>query len=168
MNVFIIAALTTDGFIGRDATHTSIDWTSVEDKHAFRAATKDAGVMVMGSRTFATINRSMPGRKIVVYTTHPQDLPVLDGVEATDKSPAELLRQLESEGYTQVAICGGSSVYTQFLQAGVVDELHLTIEPILFGKGVTLFNDTLDIKLELDRTKHLNQHTLQLVYRVVK
>ena len=167
MNVFIIAALTADGFIGRDTTHTSIDWTSDEDKTIFRSMTKEAGVMIMGSRTFATINRGMPGRKIVVYTSRPDELPAFDGVEATNEAPAELLKRLESEGYAQVAVCGGSSVYHQFMKAGLVDELYLTIEPILFGQGVPLFSDTLDVKLELKETKHLNDNTLQLVYKKV-
>lgn len=168
MNVFIIAALTADGFIGRDASHTSVEWTSDEDKQIFRAATKEAGVMIMGSRTFATINRGMPGRKIVVLTSRPDELAQFDGVGASSEAPAELLKRLESEGYSQVAICGGSSVYFQFIQAGLVDELYLTIEPVLFGQGVALFNGTLDLKLELKETKQLNDNTLQLVYKVLK
>src|SRR4051812_35139957 len=116
--------------------------------------------MVMGSRTFATINRSMPGRKIVVYTSRPDELSEFDGVEATNESPADLLKRLESEGYSQVAICGGSSVYFQFVEAGLVDELYLTIEPVLFGKGMPLFSDTLDLKLNLKEVKNLNDNTL--------
>jgi dihydrofolate reductase len=51
MKVFLIAAVTADGFIGRDASHLA-DWTSPEDKKLFRKLTTEAGVVVMGSKTF--------------------------------------------------------------------------------------------------------------------
>lgn len=166
MKVFIIAAMTADGFIARDDAHYSIDWTSPEDTKMYRQTTKEAGVMVMGSHTFSTINRGLPGRKTVVYTSHPEKIAGIEGVEATSKSPADLLKQLEAEGYNQVAICGGASIYHQFMTAGVVDELYLTIEPLLFGQGITLFSDKLDSELELEAVKHLNDNTLRLTYKV--
>ncbi|MEK7152944.1 MAG: dihydrofolate reductase, partial [Patescibacteria group bacterium] len=84
--------LTADGFIGRDASHLS-DWTSPEDKKLFIRLTKEAGVMVMGSRTFATIGRALPGRKTIVYTSKPEDF-VMEGVEATSETPADLVARL--------------------------------------------------------------------------
>lgn len=168
MKVYIIAALTADGFIGRDESHHSIDWTSPEDSKLYRQMTKEAGVMVMGSRTFSTINRGLPGRKTIVYTSHPENIANIEGVEATSEAPAELLMRLEKEGFSQVAICGGSTIYHQFMQTGVVDELYLTIEPVLFGKGIPLFSGQLNVKLQLKDVKHLNENTLQLRYVVLK
>lgn len=168
MKVFIIAALTADGFIGRDVDHTSVDWTSPEDSKAYRQITKEAGVMIMGSRTFATINRAMPGRKTIVYTSHPENIAHIEAVEATNEAPDDLLRRLESQGFSQIAICGGSTIYYQFMEAGLVDELYLTVEPIFFGKGIPLFSDKLDIKLQLKEVKHLNEQTIQLIYAVLK
>ena len=109
MNVFIIAAITVDGFIGRDANHLA-DWTSPEDKKLFVKLTKQAGIIVMGSRTFATIGRALPGRRTIVYTSHPESI-TAEGVEATSEAPADLLARLEREGATGVAICGGASIY---------------------------------------------------------
>lgn len=166
MKTYIIAAMTADGCIARHDNQSSLDWTSAEDKAMYRQATKAAGVMVMGSRTFATIGRSLPGRKTVVYTSRPEALQGIEAVEATTEAPIDLLRRLESEGFQEVAICGGASVYHQFLAAGVVDELHLTIEPLVFGKGVRLFDAAVDAKLRLQDVRHLSEDTLQLIYSV--
>jgi dihydrofolate reductase len=164
MKVCIIAALTADGFIGRDAGHLA-DWTSPEDKKLFVRLTKEAGVMVMGSRTFATIGRALPGRRTVVYSSQPQNITV-GGVEVTQEAPTRLVARLEKEGANGLAVCGGASIYAQFMQAGVVDELYLTIEPLLFGTGVPLFGETLDVPLRLLSTEQLNDNAILLHYAV--
>jgi dihydrofolate reductase len=55
-----------------------------------------------------------------------------------------------------------------FMDAGVVDKLYLTVEPIIFGDGIHLFNKALDKKLELQEIIKLNSQTILLDYNVVK
>lgn len=38
-------------------------------------------------------------------------------------------------------IGGGVSTVRQYLQAGLVDEMHLAISPVVFGQGEALFAD---------------------------
>lgn len=166
MKTFIIAALTADGFIGRTSEHGA-DWTGGEDKKVFVALTKAAGTIVMGANTFATIGRALPGRRNIVYTHHP-DLITAEGVETTAEEPAALLARLRSEGAGDIAICGGSSIYTLFWEAGCIDELYLTITPQLFGAGLPLFNDAIDTaQLELLESRQLSDGAVLLQYRVV-
>jgi dihydrofolate reductase len=166
MKTFIIAALTADGFIGRDSGH-SADWTGGEDKKVFVRLTKEAGTIVMGSRTFATIGRALPGRRNIVYTSQPDKI-TAKGVETTSQAPAELIQRLKNEGAKAVAICGGAAVYDMFMRAGAVDELYLTVVPKLFGAGVTLFNQELDADLELRGETKLADGSLLLHYIVKK
>lgn len=167
MIVFIIASVTADGFIARDGSQSSLDWTSREDTQAFVRLTKEAGIMVMGSATFATIGRALPGRKTVVYTRHPEKLAGITDVEATDEAPAALVRRLAEAGYGRLAVCGGATIYRQFLDAGVVDEIYLTIEPVLFGAGVPLLDGMADTRLALVGHHLLNDDTLQVHYKVI-
>jgi dihydrofolate reductase len=178
MPTFIIAALTADGFIARTAHHLS-DWTSREDKQLFVRLTKQAGVMVMGSATFATIGRALPGRRTIVYTRHPERIKAegveiaAPGVETTSEPPAALVKRLAGEGVTGLAVCGGAQIYSLFMRAGAVDELYLTISPLLFGQGIRLFNSSLDVKLELLGQELLGQESpnpaeILLHYRVLK
>jgi dihydrofolate reductase len=88
-------------------------------------------------------------------------------METTTKSPRELLKVLESRGFKEVAICGGSQIYTMFMKSGVVDMLYLTIEPIVFGDGMRLFKEDMDYKLHLEEYAKTETGTLLLTYNVI-
>ena len=167
MNVVLIAAITADGLIGRDAAQSSIDWTSGADKQFFAQTTKALGIMIMGSKTFSTIGRALPERETIVMTSHPESFGTVDGVEFTSEPPAAIIERLQSLGHSGVAICGGASVYHQFMAAGLVDELYLTIEPLVFGQGVPLFSDSLDCKLQLVSSERLGEHSVLNRYKVL-
>lgn len=163
MKVFLIAAISVDGYIGPDHTHTSLEWTSKEDTKLFVHLTKEAGVVVMGGSTYRTIGKPLKGRRNIVYSHSSIEQ---EGVEVTQEDPKELVARLAGEGHAQLAVCGGQSIYDMFLQAGIVDELYLTVEPIIFGKGLPLTSARMP--LELIRSENLNPNTLLLHYRVKK
>jgi len=51
------------------------------------------------------------------------------------------LRQAkEAAGEKDVRIGGGVSTIRQYLQAGLIDEMHLALAPVLMGKGENLFS----------------------------
>nr|AIA10735.1 RibD C-terminal domain protein [uncultured bacterium] len=164
MRVFLIAAITADGFIGRTSGHTA-DWTSSEDKKLFVKLTKEAGTLIFGSTTFKTVGHALPGRRMIVLTSKPDEYDAED-VVFTSESPAELLKRLEDEGTEAVAIGGGGKVYHEFMAAGLVQELYLTVEPVVFGQGVSLFAGELDTKLELLEATALNDNVILLHYKV--
>lgn len=164
MKVFIIAALTVDGFIARHNEELA-DWTSPEDKQHFVKHTKRAGIMVMGARTFDTIGRALPGRTTIVYTTHPDDY-ADKGVETTSEDPKELVERLAQQGHEELAICGGSKIYDLFMQAGVVTDLYVTVEPKLFGIGVSLLSSTTDQTMTLESVDKLHANGLALHYKI--
>jgi dihydrofolate reductase len=58
---------------------------------------------------------------------------VTDGIEAA------LDRARESAGYRDVRIGGGVSTVQQYLRAGLLDELHVVVVPVLLGSGERLF-----------------------------
>ena len=87
-------------------------------------------------------------------------------MERTDKSPRELIAELAKRGFKEVAICGGSQIYTMFMESGVVNKLYLTVEPILFGDGIKLFKRDLSHKLILRGSTQVGGGTLFLEYDV--
>ena len=57
---------------------------------------------------------------------------VTDGIESA-------LRQARAAAGTRdIRLGGGASVIRQYLQAGLVDEMHLAITPVLLGSGESL------------------------------
>jgi dihydrofolate reductase len=47
----------------------------------------------------------------------------------------------EEPGDTHIAMSGSPSVVRQLLQAGLLDELHLLVHPVVVNKGMRLFED---------------------------
>ena len=162
IRAFIIAAQTLDGFIAREANEPAT-WTSGADKKFFVERTKQAGVVVMGARTFKTIGRALPNRLTIVYSHQELTIP---GVETTTKPPAELLAELGERGFKEVAIGGGSSIYTLFIKNNLVETVYLTLEPRFFGQGLCLFNEPLDRRLTLVKSQPLDDDVILLEYRV--
>lgn len=164
ISTFIIAALTADGLIAKNPQHASILWTSKEDKEFFNERTKEAGVVVMGLNTYETIGKPLKDRLNIIYSKDKQ----YEGVEITQKEPKALIEDLGKRGYREVAICGGSTIYTMFMQSGVVDKLYLTIESVVFGSGMRLFNKELNKNLQLVSAKKIGEETVLLEYNVIK
>ncbi len=57
----------------------------------------------------------------------------------TDGIHAALERARDAAGARDVKIGGGVATVRQYLQAGLIDELHLALSPVLLGRGEALF-----------------------------
>lgn len=164
MKIYLIAAMTADGFIARSSDEL-INWTSPEDKRFFRETTNASGVVLMGGNTYRTFKSPLPGRRNIVYSRSKIDD---TSVETTQENPLELVKRLDSEGVDELAVIGGSTIYTLFIKAGLVTDIYLSIEPKIFGSGIKLFSEDLDVELSLVNSKNLNNNTLLLHYKVAK
>jgi dihydrofolate reductase len=165
MKVFIIAAETKDGFIAKSTEQSSMDWTSAEDKKFFVDKTKEAGVVVMGRKTYDTFKRPLKNRRNIVMSRQEMEI---SEVEVTNETPEVLVSRLKSEGVKELAVCGGAEIYRLFMESGLVDEVFITQENIEFGEGVPLFSPEMRQKLELISSTNLSPNTILLKYEVKK
>ena len=165
--VIALAAMTADGRIAGHASD-SVEWTSREDRRMFVRVTRRAGVVVMGRATYDTLPGPLAGRLVVVLTRHPEHHTTRPGeVEFTSAMPAEVVADLAGRGFGEIVVAGGAEVYTAFLETGQVDELWLTIEPLLFGAGLPLVHRAPPgLRLRLAEVVRLGENTVQLHYRV--
>lgn len=166
MKVIVLAAISANGMIAQHPDQISTDWTSKEDKSFFVELTKEAGVVVMGRTTFETIGKPLKGRRVIVLSRTPQVSP-FEGVEYTQESPQQIIERLKTEGNDKLVVAGGSSVYTQFLHEQLVTDLFLTIEPVLFAKGIPLLNGEDFFQLALLEQKSIGPNAVCLHYRVL-
>lgn len=164
MRVVLIAAISADGKIAESAGQVSTDWTSKEDLKFFVEKTKELGVVVMGRKTFETFGKPLKGRRLIVMTRNPNACSLATGVEFTNESPRDLVARLEKEGHHTLALGGGAQIYGAFLKEGLVDELYLTVEPVLFGNGVSLCDDVGRVKLKLLDVSKLGEQGVLLHY----
>jgi diaminohydroxyphosphoribosylaminopyrimidine deaminase / 5-amino-6-(5-phosphoribosylamino)uracil reductase len=154
--VILKTAATLDGRIA--AADGSSQWITGRQArahaHAVRAHT-DA--LVVGTGTVLADNPSLTARPWGVESPH-QPLRVVVGhrpippgaavergdgrlVHVRSHDPQQVLEELRSRGARHVVIEGGPTLATAFLAAGVVDEIHAYLAPLLLGSGRTLIDD---------------------------
>ena len=156
MRVELFVAISADGFIARNDSEL-VDWSSKEDKKYFVGGTKRVGTMVVGRKTFETFPGPLPGRRTIVMTRNPQksDTKML---EYTSETPAEIVARLDDEGIEGLAVCGGGQIYEQFLNAGLVDVCHVTVEDVNLEDGLR-FVENVDGEFEYLSSEYLSDVT---------
>ena len=175
MHVTLLAAQSLDGFITQHQFPGS-GFTSEADKSHFRAALSRFDCSIMGGETFRVsreliLSRLTSQRLRLVLTRDPAAFakdarPGL--LEFTQLGAPEMLAQLESRGYQRCALLGGAQLHSMFLEANLVDELWLTIEPVLFGQGTPFLSRKGEFRLSLFEQSHLSEDVLLLKYRTSK
>ena len=90
-----------------------------------------------------------------------------DDLVFTQAAPERIIADLAGQGYSEAVVVGGAKINQLFAEQGLIDELILTISPYAFGTGLSIFSDTVDLKLALITYRQLDQNTLCVRYRVV-
>lgn len=158
-------AISLDGKIGKSSQHFA-DWTSKEDKKMFAQVSKNCGVVLMGENTFKTFPTPLKERLNVVFSER-EDVLDHDNLRYVKGDPKLVLRKLEEEGYEKVLLGGGSFLNSLFLEEKLIDEIMLTIEPKIFGQGLSLFNKDFEADLELLDLKKINDNAIFVHYKIV-
>jgi dihydrofolate reductase len=129
----------------------------VDDAYA-QAYFADVGAEIMGAGMFGLHNfaddptwrgwwgEEPPFRVPVFVLTHyhrpPIEFPNGTTFEFVSATPEIILgRARDVAGDSDVRIGGGARVVRDFLRAGLIDQLHVAIAPILLGRGVRLWDD---------------------------
>jgi dihydrofolate reductase len=72
-------------------------------------------------------------------------------------------------GDKQVMVVGGANTAQQCLRAGLVDEIHIGIVPVLLGGGLRFFEPLGDEQMEMERTRvFVSPGRTDLWFRVVR
>jgi dihydrofolate reductase len=77
---------------------------------------------------------------------------------------AETVRQLKATAGTDMTV-GGPDLAAQAIKAGLVDEVHLFLAPIVVGAGKQSLPDNVRLKLELLDERRFGNGTVYLHYR---
>lgn len=179
MKVSVYIASSLDGYIARK--DGSLDWlpgAETELEHPEDCGYKDfmasVDALLIGRHTFETVlsfGEWQYGEKPVfilstTLTSLPKNLP--QTVKLTSGSATEIVNDLESAGFRHIYLDGGKTIQT-FLKADFVDELIITIIPVLIGDGIPLFGWVReDIRLELASSRTFDSGFVQNHYKIVK
>ena len=157
--------MTLDGKIAKTSDHFP-NWTSKEDKKYFARISKESGVVIMGDKTFFTFPSPLKDRLNVVFTLE-KNPKQIEGVKWVSGEPEKVLKELENQGYKSAILGGGSNLNGLFLKKKLIDEIYVTIEPKIFGEGLSLFSGDFDINMELTGMEKINDNSIALKYKVL-
>jgi dihydrofolate reductase len=109
---------------------------------------------------------------VFVLTHHPRQPLEMEGGTTfhfvTDGIEPALEKARETAGGKDVLLSGGAEVVNEYLAAGLLDELQLSVAPVLLGDGARLFDDLGDAKVQLEQVRVVEAPGVaHLTYRVV-
>ncbi len=146
--------------------------TGADDDFAARGFS-NLGAWIIGRNMFGPIRGRWPDNlwkgwwgddppfhaPVFVLTHHPRESITMHGGTTfhfvTDGIRAALERAVDAAKGQDVHVAGGAATIRQYLQSGLVDEMHLAISPVLLGAGENLLAGIDLPKLGYHCTEHV-------------
>src|SRR6266550_1005725 len=190
----IIAALqsSVDGFI--EGPEGELDWAMTEDKETWKdvfAMLKSVDTCILGRVMYPEYEQywmavlANPGGPLplsgkaatkneIAYARWADKTPHIVLSRTLDKvawkttrivRDVDEIRKLKEQPGKYTYVVGGATLVGSLLNAGLIDEVQLTVNPLILGGGKALFKDVKERKsLELVRTKPLKSGKVRLIY----
>ncbi|GAB3512075.1 dihydrofolate reductase family protein [Spirosoma knui] len=89
-----------------------------------------------------------------------------DQVEVVRENEVEFIKQLKSSEGTSIYLCGGSKFAGFLLEQELIDELKIKLYPVVFGKGLPLFDSDKSVQLSLLDSKRYDTGVMLLTYQI--
>lgn len=140
--LYIAASL--DGFIaGEGEDLTWLDRVEGQGDNGYEAFYSGVDILLMGRKTYDWImaNAEFPyaGKDCFVFTHEPREN--RDDVTFVSGDAAAIVSRLKEQTGKTIWLVGGGGLLKPLLEAGLVDEMILTIAPVVLGKGIPLFHE---------------------------
>jgi dihydrofolate reductase len=142
------------------------------DKELLDGAMARVGAVVGGRNTYEAAGawggHNPFGVPFFIVTHRPEDAPADAGFTFVDGLEEAIARAREAAGSKDVFVMGGADVIRQALRAGHVEELSISIAPVVLGGGKRLFDD-FDETVGLEHLRVLQSpFATHISYRVVR
>lgn len=177
VSVFIATSL--DGFIARE--NGDLDWLDAANNTVPEG--EDCGysnfmtsidVLVMGRHTYEKVlsfgDWPYQEKPVIVLSSKLVEIPIeiKNTVTCSNESPKDLCLRLSQEDVKRIYIDGGITIQ-RFLSAGLVNDILITIIPVILGRGISLFGSlNKDILVKHIAIKTFDFGFVQITYEVAK
>lgn len=167
MTLFIATSL--DGFIA--GPDDDLSWLFTDTDYGFDDFYASVDALIMGRGTYDVVQKlgkwPYVGKKVVVVSRQkeieirtPETTSFLGDLE-------ELKARLEKEGSVNVWLVGGGELVVSCLNLGLIDQVVVSLHPVLLGQGVPLFPAKFPkTRLDLLEAESFDSGLVQLTYQV--
>ena len=146
--VILNIACSLDGYIA--TREDRLDWLfdvegQEEANKGIEEFNQTVDTVIMGRRTFDWVMEEMKGenpyknKMTYVYSHSANESSAT--VSYTQEEPKLLIETIRDQKGKNIWLMGGGAVIRDFLEADIIDELIITIAPVLLGNGIPLFKD---------------------------
>lgn len=172
MIVFIASSL--DGFIaGPDDNLSFLDLVAKEgEDYGYAAFMSNIDTVVLGRKTYDWVMKQVPvfphaDRESYVITRTAK--PAQGKTVFYTGNPVTLVKELAQKEGKNIFIDGGAELINSLLKAQQVDEIYLSVIPVILGDGVRLFHTGNPMQVsKLVSTKQFSTGLVQLHYVLTK
>ncbi len=146
----------------------------MEEGGAYHEFYAGIGALAMGSATYEFVldygGWPYEGRPTWVFTSRSLPVPAGADVRFADGDVAEVhAEMLAAVGERNLWVVGGGNLASQFADAGLLDELLVTIVPVVLGDGLPTFARRLEGRqLRLKGTRAFGNGMTELRYELVR
>lgn len=173
--VILYIGCSLDGYIATE--DDNLDFLDVAadegEDYGYYKFYNEIGTVILGRRTFdkvlqltAGVNPHAGKELYVLSRDKNQSFP---GVNFYHGEITELITELKNNSDKHIYCDGGSQVIELMMNENLIDELIISIVPVLIGKGIRLFrNGIKQTHLQLIETRHYPKGMVQLHYQVKK
>jgi dihydrofolate reductase len=179
MSTIYYTASTLDGFLAAaDDDISFLDRVPQPSEDTYTPFIERVGAVAMGRATYEFVLRHVDAGNAWPYPQHPvwvfthRDMLVPVGADARsvrgDVAPvhAEMVTAAQQSGKPDLWIAGGGDLAAQFYDAGLLDELVITVASWTLGTGKPLLPRSLGRPLELMSVRALSTGFAELRYKV--
>ena len=164
--IIVYIASSLDGYIARE--NGDIDWLSAPESD-YDAFYKSIDTVILGKTTYEQVltfgSYPYKSKKSFVFSRTNQNND--ENVEFVSDIAKFVDDDFPGAG-ENIWLVGGPQIIASFLKQETIDEIIITIIPVLLGKGIPLFkNVEKETKLELIKTEKFGQ-LVDLHYKVLK
>ncbi|HEY2495711.1 MAG TPA: dihydrofolate reductase family protein [Candidatus Angelobacter sp.] len=166
--IVLALGISIDGYIARRDGSFDFLFMTEDFSMADFFASIDTGIM--GRKTYdvsKAVGEGGFGPKLKTYVLS-RTLPLGEREDKifVNSSPAALVDEIRRHKGKDIWLMGGGEVARDFLQADLVDELHLGVVPVLLGEGLPLFPSGFPQRnFELMENKSFSKGLVSLKYR---
>ena len=134
-----------------------------------------SGAVIVGGRTYNLgIDSGWGGRSpfqvpAFVLTRHVPEKLIEGFTFVTTGIESAITQAKAAAGDKNIWIMGGATIAQQYIKAGIPDEIHIHLIPILLGSGTRLFDHPMSKQIELEKIKLIESPAAtHFQFRVIK